>query len=358
MKIASSDLQLAASHTATRQHEVRESLRLWVGPPPQTPPSPRPSPAGDRVSLSEAGLAAQSAQSAPSAEAEAIEQGLDEADHDPRLQLLRAMIYLLTGQEARVFDAGELEPVEPVALPDAAPPPANSAAPANRPAGYGVEYDYHETYDEFEQADFSANGVIRTADGQEIRFDLALSMTRRYHEESNVSLRLGDAARPKKDPLVLNFAGSAAQLASQRFAFDLDADGQTESINRLAGGSAFLALDRNGDGRINDGSELFGATSGDGFADLAALDDDGNGWIDEADAAYSRLRLWVPDAAGNGSLRGLRETSVGALSLARVATPFELRDGNNASLGQIRSSSVFLQESGSAGTIHQIDLSV
>jgi hypothetical protein len=34
------------------------------------------------------------------------------------------------------------------------------------------------------------------------------------------------------------------------------------------------------------GAELFGARSGDGFAELAALDGDGNGWIDEGDAAW------------------------------------------------------------------------
>ena len=41
-------------------------------------------------------------------------------------------------------------------------------------------------------------------------------------------------------------------------------------------GNAFLSLDKNSDGIINDGSELFGAASGNGFADLAKYDEDGN----------------------------------------------------------------------------------
>lgn len=73
-------------------------------------------------------------------------------------------------------------------------------------------------------------------------------MAHSYHEESNLSLRLGDA-RIKKDPLVLNFNGSAAAtLGNQRFRFDLNADGQAESINFVTSGSGFLALDRNDDG--------------------------------------------------------------------------------------------------------------
>ena len=54
----------------------------------------------------------------------------------------------------------------------------------------------------------------------------------------------------------------------------------------LGSGSGFLALDKNGNGKIDDGSELFGTKSGDGFADLAEYDSDGNGWIDEKGRVY------------------------------------------------------------------------
>ena len=74
------------------------------------------------------------------------------------------------------------------------------------PAGYGVEYDRHEsnTETETEQTSFTASGTVKTADGQQLSFKLELSMSRAYYEESNFSLRLGEAAR-KIDPLVLNF---------------------------------------------------------------------------------------------------------------------------------------------------------
>jgi hypothetical protein len=180
-------------------------------------------------------------------------------------------------------------------------------------------------------------------------------MTRAYYEERHVSLRLGDAARPV-DPLVLNFSGTAAQLTDQRFAFDLDADGHTEQINFVALGSGFLVFDRNQDGTINDGRELFGPTTNDGFAELATLDEDGNGWIDENDAAFAQLQLWSRDAKGNDQLQSLAAAGIGAIALSRLSTPFDLKNHANELLGQVRNTGIFLQEDGMAGTIQQIDL--
>ena len=92
------------------------------------------------------------------------------------------------------------------------------------------------------------------------------------------------------DPLVVNFDGTAAQLSDAKFSFDLQRDGQNETLPTLGSGSGFLALDLNGDGKINDGGERFGPRSGDEFADLAQYDGDGNPWIDEADPIYCAVR--------------------------------------------------------------------
>ena len=350
MKIASSALQLESGHTKTQQHEVSESLRAWVG-------NRRPDFEGREQSvLSQPSATVQiseDAKTAQSSEASAIQDSIDAAENDPMLRLLRAMIAMLTGRDVDVFDSGELSVDNPAPSPNQSP----AAASPQQPAGFGVEYDYHESYSEVEQTTFEANGVIRTEDGKEISFDLSLSMTRSYHEESNVSIRLGDA-RQKKDPLVINFGGNAAQLTSQRFKFDLDSDGQTDDINFVTGGSGFLALDRNGDGKINNGSELFGAKSGDGFAELATLDSDNNGWIDENDAAYEKLSIWTKDSTSKDQLSTLTQANVGAISLARVATPFELKDSRNHQQGEIRATGIYLREDGAAGTIQQIDLTV
>lgn len=212
-----------------------------------------------------------------------------------------------------------------------------------------------ETVRERERTQFSTTGTVRTSDGTTIDFSLGLGMCRDY-ECARTEVRSGTVEL--RDPLVIDFSGSSAELSGQRFAFDLDADGTAEMIPGLAGGRAYLAFDGNADGSINDGSELFGTRTGDGFADLARLDQDGNRWLDEADAAFSSLRLWERDAAGKESLNGLREKGIGAIYLGSTATPFSLTTGDNEKLGYVRASGVYLREDGSAGAVQQVDLAV
>ena len=161
-----------------------------------------------------------------------------------------------------------------------------------------------------------------------------------------------------RDPLAINFNGKAAELTGTRFEFDLDVDGTVERIPWLAAGSAWLAFDRNGDGCINDGGELFGTRSGNGFADLACLDDDGNRWLDEADTAFGQLRLWEQDETGAGTLNTLGERGIGAIYLGSAQTPFALTDAENEKRGYIRASGVYLREDGGVGTVQQVDLAV
>ncbi|MDH4320259.1 MAG: hypothetical protein OEV73_02045, partial [Desulfobulbaceae bacterium] len=127
---------------------------------------------------------------------------------------------------------------------------------------------------------------------------------------------------------------------------------------RLGGGSGFLALDHNGDGIINDGSELFGPKTGDGFAELAQYDSDGNGWLDENDPVYNDLRLWILGDEGASYLETLASRGIGALLINSADTLFRLADSNNETLGQIRESSIFLRENGSVGTIQEVDVAV
>lgn len=77
--------------------------------------------------------------------------------------------------------------------------------------------------------------------------------------------------------------------------FDIDADGVAERVSWTAPGSdlAFLALDRNQNGRIDGGAELFGdAAAANGWEALGVLDANGDGVINANDAAWSALLLW------------------------------------------------------------------
>lgn len=222
--------------------------------------------------------------------------------------------------------------------------------------GWGYEYERKVTVFESENTKFSANGIVRTADGRELAFDLGLEMDRSFLERHSTSLRMGEPKR--KDPLVINFGGNAAMLSDTRFEFDIDLDGEPDSISRLKQGSGFLAFDRNGDGKINNGGELFGTRSGNGFAELAAFDSDGNGWIDEADPVYDQLQILARDGAGRDSLYSLKDKDVGAIYLNSIATPFEHRTGVKAAKGEALTTGVYLKESGGSGSVQQLNLYV
>ena len=158
------------------------------------------------------------------------------------------------------------------------------------------------------------------------------------------------------DPLVINLEGGIAEVSDTKIRFDLDADGIVDEVSRLDPGSGYLALDKNGDGRINDGSELFGTKSGDGFSDLAAYDRDGNGWIDEADPIFEKLKIWITDENGIERLYSLKDKGVGAIYLGNADTSFDLKSADNVTNARIRKTGVFLYENGMAGTMQHLDL--
>lgn len=209
---------------------------------------------------------------------------------------------------------------------------------------------------ESESTTFASSGMVKTQDGRSIDFNIEVSMSRAFTSQINT---LTTQNYIKTDPLVINLDTDIGSVTDQKFLFDLDSDGEEEEISFAGKGSGFLALDRNGDGRIGDGSELFGTKSGDGFKDLAAFDEDGNGWIDENDSIYSKLKVWTKDEAGNDYLINLKDADVGAIYLDNADTQFSLKDGNNRLNGEIKKTGIYLHEStGAAGTLNHVDLAV
>lgn len=233
---------------------------------------------------------------------------------------------------------------------------------------------------EEEVTSFSGQGIAKTEDGREIDFNVDFSLSRRLTKAAGISM---PSAVNFIDPLVINVGSDVTSISDQSFFFDLDCDGVEEKVAGLGAGSGFFAYDRNGDGVVNDGSELFGTKSGDGFADLAEFDSDGNGWIDENDEAYGKLQVWLRDEDGTDRLLSLQEADVGAIFLGSVATEFTEYQGQGdngykpgSEEGQsvevrnaftpvtagltvaamMRASGLFLKESGGVGTMHQIDL--
>ncbi|WP_127471633.1 hypothetical protein [Thiomicrorhabdus aquaedulcis] len=206
-----------------------------------------------------------------------------------------------------------------------------------------------------ESMTFKAQGRVTTADGQRIEFDFASHINQSHHLSQSVERAQGLVMR---DPLVISFAGQPAQLSVERVQFDLESNQQLKEIPLWQAGSGYLVLDRNQNHRADDGSELFGTQSGNGFADLALHDQDDNGWIDENDAVFSQLSVWHTTPEGYARLDGLATLGIGAIYLDSVLSPYEYRDQTLQSQAKIQRSGLVLMEDGQARSIQQIDLAV
>ena len=208
--------------------------------------------------------------------------------------------------------------------------------------------------EEKESTAFSTTGTAVTADGKNISFDVTMEMSRSF-TESNEFCQFFEYQQILTDPLVINLSSNPTSVSDKTFLFDIDADGDKDEISQLNSSNGYLALDKNGDGIINDGKELFGPSSNNGFKELAAYDSDGSGWIDEADPIYLKLKVWTKDENCKDMLLSLKDADVGAIYLESTKTNFSLTNDQNSLKGQVRSTGVYLKESGGTGTVQQVD---
>lgn len=206
---------------------------------------------------------------------------------------------------------------------------------------------------EKENLELAADGKVSTEKG-----DLFISSTASllYQNQTTIQMSVQELKK-MADPLVINFKGELASVErSAKFGFDIDIDGKEDAISLLTGGNGFLAFDRNNDGTINDGSELFGAKSGNGFAELAAYDDTKDGVIDENDEIFSKLKIWLKTVSKD-ELMSLKEARVGALLLDNISSEFSIR-GDNGVNAKIQKSGVALSEDGKAMWMSHVDFAI
>lgn len=216
----------------------------------------------------------------------------------------------------------------------------------------------YDVINESEYTAFKTVGKALTDDGREINFNVEFGMSRSFSAAFQ-SLSKEDFSVALCDPLVINAGADVADISDKKFFFDLDSDGNEEEISALGKGSGFLAIDKNNDNRINDGSELFGTKSGDGFKDLSYYDSDHNGWIDEGDAIFNRLKIWYADGEGSEKLISLKEAGIGAIYLGNADTEFSDKNAVTGALnGVIRKTGIFLRENGNVGTLQHVDLAL
>jgi hypothetical protein len=338
MQITSSTITLTAAQSRTQTTEEQSRLSMW---------DDRAKQQGHRIPARQP---MEHAAAQTQVRAEAVDDAAAAVTADPKLLAMIRALEALTGRRIRIetFRAQ-------MQSHDVTPEAGKGAQEAPQREGWGIDFAYEKRTSRTQSLDFSAEGRVTLADSTKIDLSAAFSMRSVQVEREGFRFKAGDALI---DPLVVNFDGGMLELGSVRHRFDLDLDGKTDEIAFAGSGSGFLALDRNADGTINDGSELFGPTEGDGFAELAAHDGDGNGWIDEADAVFEKLLIWTKEADGTETLYSLKEKGVGAIYLENIATPFDYANGLDGYDGKLRASSLFLGENGSVGTVQEVDLKI
>jgi Ca2+-binding RTX toxin-like protein len=153
------------------------------------------------------------------------------------------------------------------------------------------------------------------------------------------------------DPIVLDLDGDGIETVGSRklsgALFDHDGDGIRTATGWVKADDGLLAVDRNGDGIINDGTELFGdstlladgSKAANGYAALREFDSNGDGRVDAQDAHFDQLRVWrdlnQDGICQSNELFTLEQVGVKALNLENKNSNTNLKNGNT--LAQIGS---------------------
>ncbi|MBK9443391.1 MAG: EF-hand domain-containing protein [Comamonadaceae bacterium] len=146
--------------------------------------------------------------------------------------------------------------------------------------------------------------------------------------------------------LDLNDDGVKTQSIFSGVKFDIYANGQDVNTGWVSNGDGLLVLDRNQDGVINDGSELFGSSTSlatgskatDGYAALREFDINQDGLISQDDAIYNELRVWV-DSNSDGVSTAGEVNTLASLQITKIDLQTNLSsDYDNGNLVGLTSS--------------------
>ncbi|WP_181259230.1 calcium-binding protein [Pseudoduganella armeniaca] len=154
----------------------------------------------------------------------------------------------------------------------------------------------------------------------------------------------GGTVIPRRDPLVLDLDGDGIETTGTGngtpVLFDHDGDGVRTGTGWVRPDDGWLVLDRNGNGTIDSGRELFGVDTmksngklaTDGFDALKDMDGNGDGKIDAADAVFANLRIWrdlnQDGITQAGELATLAEQGIVSIGVGATSVRTDLGNGN------------------------------
>lgn len=209
--------------------------------------------------------------------------------------------------------------------------------------------------------------------------DLSLPRSQRIDSSTAKSFGAMSNYPQRSDPFTLDLDGDGIETEGvstiNPVMFDLKGTGVKQSVGWIKSDDGLLALDRNGNGLIDSGAELFGdattLTTGpnagqkatDGFSALADLDSNGDGLISSLDAQFSALRVWrdlnQDGVSQAGELYTLAQLGIASINVSKTEHSTALSNGNVvADLGSYTRSDGTQGEAGTAGQLADVDLAV
>ena len=192
MRIQSSNVALAGAHSYFEKQTREETMQFWVGsrPPAAGTENQRglgaialPSPEQLRRDLPTAAPPATTKTSPTKAEADAEDQ------LDPLVRMMKTLVERLFGMKIKtsIIPKTDSQPTAPPTRGASAAATDGASPPAVQQQGWGLDYQLQETRTESETTAFAAKGVVRTADGQEIKFEVSLAMQPDGQAEESVT---------------------------------------------------------------------------------------------------------------------------------------------------------------------------
>jgi hypothetical protein len=172
---------------------------------------------------------------------------------------------------------------------------------------------------------------------------------------------------PRRDPLALDLNGNGLETVGlsdvASLLFDHNADGVKTSTGWISANDGLLVWDRNGNGTIDNGRELFGdatvksdgtlATGG--FNALADLDANGDGIVNALDANFSNLRVWrdlnQDGVSEAGEISTLDTYQIAGINIANTTANTALGNGNT-----LNETGSYVRADGTTGLAGNINL--
>ncbi|MBF0501066.1 MAG: hypothetical protein HQM09_13085 [Candidatus Riflebacteria bacterium] len=235
---------------------------------------------------------------------------------------------------------------------------AEAAAPPAADGGNQTEAPTTPPADSAKSGQANMNIQVEHIDSRLDISNVQLDSTRQSQQtlQTNQSLETQRQQGKKIDPLVIDLKGNGLDLTSvdKGALFDMNADGRPEKVGWVKGDDALLVLDRNGNGKIDNGTEVFGDQNGaaNGFAELAKYDDNHDGVIDSKDRIFKALKLYR-DINGNGSIDSGELTGLSQAGIERLSLSFK-RIAESAGQHTIALKGGFTRTDGSSGEVSDV----